>query len=130
MGNFLSLGLTGRVGTFPHAFDGHGPSEERRRVVRKAPEELVQPRHVRALRPFRTILAGGRPVQRASALFLRERDAMLVHNRQTKHAPSSYYENLSVPLFPPNRLGEGEGAGEGAGEGEGEGAGAGGCWAD
>ena len=38
---------------------------------------------------------------------------MPVHNRQTKHAPSSYYENLSVPLFTPNRLGEGEGAGEG-----------------
>ena len=45
MGNFPFLGLSGRVGSFPHAFDGHGPSEERRRIVRKAPEELVQPRH-------------------------------------------------------------------------------------
>ena len=50
MGNFPFLGLSGRVGSFPHAFDGHGPSEERRRIVRKAPEELVQPRHVVALR--------------------------------------------------------------------------------
>ena len=45
MGNFPFLGLSGRVGSFPHAFDGHGPSEERRRIVRKAPEELVQPGH-------------------------------------------------------------------------------------